>query len=102
MSRAAAGGVSVGPMMVLCDWVCGARGWRPSGVTAVVVFAAWALAGQDEVVVESQRPERVPFDLAAELYLQFDAVVVACRKAMRQPALATTDAMGHLAGTHSS
>jgi hypothetical protein len=54
------------------------------------------------VVVESQRPERVPFDLAAELYLKFNAVVVACRKAMRQPALATTDAIGYLASTHSS
>jgi hypothetical protein len=49
----------------------------------VVVFAAWALVGQDEVVVESQRPEGVPFDLAAELHLMFDAVVAACRKAMR-------------------
>jgi phenylpropionate dioxygenase-like ring-hydroxylating dioxygenase large terminal subunit len=33
--------------------------------------------GQDQVVVESQRPERVPFDLAAELHLRFDAVAVA-------------------------
>ena len=39
--------------------------------------------GQDQVVVESQRPERVPFDLAAELHLKFDAVAVAYRKAMR-------------------
>src|SRR5215469_7328514 len=35
--------------------------------------------GQDQVVVESQRPERVPFDLAAELHLRFDAVAVAYR-----------------------
>jgi Vanillate O-demethylase oxygenase C-terminal domain len=66
----------------------------------VVVSAAWALAGQDQVVVESQRPERGPFDLADELHLKFDAVAVACRKAMRQPGLATTDAIGHLASTH--
>jgi phenylpropionate dioxygenase-like ring-hydroxylating dioxygenase large terminal subunit len=39
--------------------------------------------GQDQRVVESQRPERVPFDLAAELHLKFDAVAVAYRKAMR-------------------
>ena len=39
--------------------------------------------GEDQVVVESQRPERVPFDLAAELHLKFDAVAVAYRKAMR-------------------
>jgi len=35
-------------------------------------------------VVESQRPERVPFDLAAELHLTFDAVAVAYRRAMRE------------------
>ena len=44
--------------------------------------------GQDQVVVESQRPERVPFDLAAELHLKFDAVAVAYRKAMRATGLA--------------
>ena len=44
--------------------------------------------GQDQVVVESQRPERVPFDLAAELHLKFDAVAVAYRKAMRAAGLA--------------
>ena len=44
--------------------------------------------GQDQVVVESQRPERVPFDLADELHLKFDAVAVAYRKAMRESGLA--------------
>ena len=44
--------------------------------------------GQDQRVVESQRPERVPFDLAAELHLTFDAVAVAYRKAMRAHGLA--------------
>lgn len=39
--------------------------------------------GQDRRVVESQRPEQVPFDLAAELHLTFDAVAVAYRRAMR-------------------
>jgi phenylpropionate dioxygenase-like ring-hydroxylating dioxygenase large terminal subunit len=39
--------------------------------------------GQDQHVVESQRPDRVPFDLAAELHLTFDAVAVAYRRAMR-------------------
>jgi phenylpropionate dioxygenase-like ring-hydroxylating dioxygenase large terminal subunit len=46
--------------------------------------------GQDQLVVESQRPERVPFDLAAELHLKFDAVAVAYRKAMRASGLAAT------------
>jgi len=46
--------------------------------------------GQDQVVVESQRPEQVPFDLAAELHLKFDTVAVAYRKAMRALGLATS------------
>jgi phenylpropionate dioxygenase-like ring-hydroxylating dioxygenase large terminal subunit len=46
--------------------------------------------GQDQVVVESQRPDRVPFDLAAELHLKFDAVAVAYRKAMRDQGLAAS------------
>jgi phenylpropionate dioxygenase-like ring-hydroxylating dioxygenase large terminal subunit len=46
--------------------------------------------GQDQVVVESQRPERVPFDLADELHLKFDAVAVAYRKAMRALGLAVS------------
>jgi phenylpropionate dioxygenase-like ring-hydroxylating dioxygenase large terminal subunit len=50
--------------------------------------------GQDQVVVESQRPERVPFDLAAELHLRFDAVAVAYRKAMRDRGLAASSPTG--------
>ena len=38
---------------------------------------------QDQRIVESQRPEQVPFDLAAELHLRFDAVAVAYRRAMK-------------------
>ena len=53
--------------------------------------------GQDQVVVESQRPERVPFDLADELHLRFDAVAVAYRKAMRDLRLATASPTGILA-----
>ena len=52
--------------------------------------------------MESQRPERVPCDLAAGLHLKFNTVAVACRKAMGQSGLATTDVIGHLAGMHSS
>jgi phenylpropionate dioxygenase-like ring-hydroxylating dioxygenase large terminal subunit len=43
---------------------------------------------QDKRVVESQRPEQVPFDLADELHLRFDAVAVAYRRAMRAQGLA--------------
>jgi vanillate O-demethylase monooxygenase subunit len=42
-----------------------------------VIFA------QDQRVVESQRPQAVPFDLADELHLRFDAVAVAYRRAMQ-------------------
>jgi len=42
---------------------------------------------QDRRIVESQRPEKVPFDLAAELHLRFDAVAVAYRRAMKSFAL---------------
>ena len=45
--------------------------------------------GQDQRVVESQRPEQVPFDLADELHLQFDAVAIAYRKAMQIERLAS-------------
>ena len=38
--------------------------------------------GQDQRIVESQRPEQVPFDLAAELHLTFDAVAISYRRAM--------------------
>jgi vanillate O-demethylase monooxygenase subunit len=53
--------------------------------------------GQDQVVVESQRPERVPFDLAAELHLRFDAVAVAYRKAMRDLGLTAGAPIGIMA-----
>ena len=38
---------------------------------------------QDQRVVESQRPEQVPFDLTDELHLTFDALAVAYRRAMQ-------------------
>jgi len=43
---------------------------------------------QDRRMVESQRPWKVPFDLAAEMHLKFDAVAVAYRRAMRTNGLA--------------
>lgn len=52
---------------------------------------------QDQRVVESQRPERVPFDLAEELHLKFDAVAVSYRKAMRAMGLATSTPDGAVA-----
>ncbi|MEM7130054.1 MAG: aromatic ring-hydroxylating dioxygenase subunit alpha [Chloroflexota bacterium] len=43
--------------------------------------------GQDQRIVESQRPEQVPFDLADELHLKFDAVAINYRRAMQQQGL---------------
>ena len=40
------------------------------------------LAEQDRIVVESQRPEELPLDLADELHLKFDRVAVAYRKSL--------------------
>jgi vanillate O-demethylase monooxygenase subunit len=44
--------------------------------------------GQDQVVVESQRPDQVPFDLSDELHLTFDAVAVNYRRTMEAEGLA--------------
>ena len=40
--------------------------------------------GQDQRVVESQRPAEVPVDLAQELHLTFDKVAVAYRRALAE------------------
>ena len=42
---------------------------------------------QDKRIVESQRPEQVPFDLADELHLKFDTVAVNYRRAMHDQEL---------------
>jgi len=44
--------------------------------------------GQDRRMVESQRPEQVPFDISEELHLKFDSVAVAYRRAMTDLGLA--------------
>ena len=42
---------------------------------------------QDQRIVESQRPEQVPFNLEDELHLKFDAVAINYRRAMQQQGL---------------
>lgn len=59
-----------------------ARNYNLDQPDAVIQAFERTIFGQDQRVVESQRPERVPFDLAAELHLTFDAVAVAYRRAM--------------------
>jgi vanillate O-demethylase monooxygenase subunit len=66
----------------------GARGRPPGNYNLeqpdeVIQAFERTIFGQDQRMVESQRPDRVPFDLAAGLHLTFDAVAVAYRRAMR-------------------
>jgi vanillate O-demethylase monooxygenase subunit len=42
---------------------------------------------QDKRIVESQRPEQVPFDFTEELHLRFDTVAMNYRKAMKKEQL---------------
>ncbi|MGB5361444.1 Rieske 2Fe-2S domain-containing protein [Eudoraea sp.] len=42
---------------------------------------------QDKRVVESQRPQQVPFDFSEELHLKFDAVAMNYRRAMKKQKL---------------
>jgi phenylpropionate dioxygenase-like ring-hydroxylating dioxygenase large terminal subunit len=65
-----------------------ARNYNLAQPDEVIQAFERTIFGQDQRVVESQRPERVPFDLAAELHLTFDAVAVAYRRAMRAHGLA--------------
>ena len=62
---------------------------RPAATQVLQDFED-TIFNQDKRVVESQRPEQVPFDLADELHLKFDAVAVAYRRAMRAEGLATS------------
>ena len=60
-----------------------ARNYNLEQPDEVIQTFEQTIFGQDRRVVESQRPDRVPLDLAAELHLTFDAVAVAYRRAMR-------------------
>jgi vanillate O-demethylase monooxygenase subunit len=64
------------------------RNYDPEQPDSVLQEFEDTIFEQDRHVVESQRPERVPFDLAAEMHLKFDAVAISYRKAMREQALA--------------
>ena len=64
------------------------RNYDPEQPDSVLQDFEDTIFEQDRQVVESQRPERVPFDLAAEMHLKFDAVAISYRKAMREQGLA--------------
>jgi phenylpropionate dioxygenase-like ring-hydroxylating dioxygenase large terminal subunit len=59
-----------------------ARNYNLEQPDAVIQEFERVIFGQDQRIVESQRPSLVPFDLAEELHLKFDAVAVAYRRAM--------------------
>jgi phenylpropionate dioxygenase-like ring-hydroxylating dioxygenase large terminal subunit len=65
-----------------------ARNYNLEQADAVMQAFERTIFTQDQRVVESQRPDRVPFDLAAELHLTFDAVAVAYRRRMQAEGLA--------------
>ncbi len=64
------------------------RNYDPDQPDSVLQDFEDTIFNQDQLVVESQRPERVPFDLAAEMHLKFDAVAINYRRAMREQGLA--------------
>lgn len=74
------------------------RNYNTDQLARVIQDFEDTIFGQDQLIVESQRPERVPFDLAAELHLKFDTVAVAYRKAMRSLGLAADTSVGIVAG----
>ena len=78
---------SKGQPHVLRD-LCIHRGYDHEQPAQVLQDFEDTIFNQDQRVVESQRPERVPFDLAAEMHLKFDAVAINYRKAMRDQGLA--------------
>jgi phenylpropionate dioxygenase-like ring-hydroxylating dioxygenase large terminal subunit len=66
-----------------------ARNYDLDGDDATISGFEDVIFGQDRRIVESQRPERVPFDITAEIHLKFDAVAVAYRRAMADLGLAS-------------
>lgn len=64
-----------------------ARNYNLDQADAVMQEFERVIFGQDQRVVESQRPAEVPVDLAAELHLTFDAVAVAYRRALASEGL---------------
>jgi vanillate O-demethylase monooxygenase subunit len=69
-------------------WVVIGRNYNLEQPDSVLQDFEDVIFEQDRRIVESQRPEIVPFDLADELHLTFDAVAVAYRRAMRAQGLA--------------
>ncbi|MDV3244599.1 MAG: aromatic ring-hydroxylating dioxygenase subunit alpha [Nitrososphaerales archaeon] len=65
-------------------WMCIALNYAPEVPDQELLAYQDQITGQDVPVVESQRPERLPLDLQAELHLRSDRIAVAYRKWLRQ------------------
>jgi phenylpropionate dioxygenase-like ring-hydroxylating dioxygenase large terminal subunit len=65
------------------------RDFDMDGADAPYVEFQEILAEQDRPVVESQRPEELPLDLADELHMKFDQVAIEYRKALAANGLKT-------------
>jgi phenylpropionate dioxygenase-like ring-hydroxylating dioxygenase large terminal subunit len=65
-------------------WMCIALNYASDTPDAELVAYQDKIVSQDIPVVESQRPERLPLDLQAELHLRSDRIAVAYRKWLKQ------------------
>ena len=65
-------------------WMCIALNYAPETPDSELRAYQDKITGQDVPIVESQRPERLPLDLQAELHLRSDRIAVAYRKWLRQ------------------
>ena len=64
-----------------------ARNYNLEQPDAVMQEFEKTIFGQDQRIVESQRPAQVPFDAHAEMHLKFDAVAMNYRRATREQGL---------------
>jgi phenylpropionate dioxygenase-like ring-hydroxylating dioxygenase large terminal subunit len=68
-------------------WMCIALNYATDVPDADITSYQDKITGQDVPIVESQRPERLPLDLQAELHLRSDRIAVAYRKWLRKMGL---------------
>jgi len=65
-------------------WMCIAMNYGQDIPEEELIGFQEKVVGQDIPVVESQRPERLPLDLQAELHLRSDRIAIAYRKWLRE------------------
>lgn len=65
-------------------WMCIALNYAPNTSDSELRAYQDKITGQDIPIVESQRPERLPLDLQAELHLRSDRIAVAYRKWLKE------------------